>query len=282
MGGQGSSGGMCVWSPVPLLDKLLADRMCSRFCLGAVGLAEGRWARLPHMLPTPQPRNQHRPSGGLREPVVGRRQQRPLELGRDRLWQHAGRLQGLLGPEPPGAWGLGKTVLNVAAGAGREAAARAGAAWRGCRGAGAGRRRPSCPRRPSRPMPEPRDPGPVQPTDLLPCLLPYSLQDVPRTLAHMLSGMHTGGGVAWVGVLCSWYGNPSSNLGYGYTGELSGEFNWNELQVRRGRLQGGCQMGATCCEPSRWPSLGDASRDVPSSAPCRPATLLPWCGTSAP
>lgn len=42
--------------------------------------------------------------------------------------------------------------------------------------------------------------------------------DVSRTVAHFLSGKRTGGGVAYVGVLCSsWYG-------YGFTGSLNGRF----------------------------------------------------------
>ncbi len=61
-----------------------------------------------------------------------------------------------------------------------------------------------------------------------------------RTIAHMLSGKTTGGGVAWVGVLCSAAFNTSaasagcaapitgtSNFGgaYGFTGSITGSFN---------------------------------------------------------
>jgi hypothetical protein len=61
-----------------------------------------------------------------------------------------------------------------------------------------------------------------------------------RTIAHMLSGKSSGGGVAWLGVLCSGAFNTNatsancaapitgtSNFGgaYGFTGEISGSFN---------------------------------------------------------
>ncbi|MDJ0840888.1 MAG: immunoglobulin domain-containing protein [Acidobacteriota bacterium] len=59
--------------------------------------------------------------------------------------------------------------------------------------------------------------------------------DVDRTIAHFMSGKNTGGGVAWVGVLC--YGSFNYNAsacgmsandnfggGYGYTGSLDGNF----------------------------------------------------------
>ncbi len=42
--------------------------------------------------------------------------------------------------------------------------------------------------------------------------------DVERTVAHFLSGKRTGGGVAYVGVLCSSY------YGYGFTGSINGRF----------------------------------------------------------
>ncbi len=68
---------------------------------------------------------------------------------------------------------------------------------------------------------------------------------VSRTIAHFLSGKGTGGGVAWIGVLCS---GPSFNFtdtgscpgiptdatwfgGYGYTGNISGQFNVNSPTV---------------------------------------------------
>jgi len=62
---------------------------------------------------------------------------------------------------------------------------------------------------------------------------------VPRTVAHMLSGKGTGGGIAWVGILCSGgfttsHGGScpnltpqSSNYGgaYSFVGQISGSFN---------------------------------------------------------
>jgi len=63
-----------------------------------------------------------------------------------------------------------------------------------------------------------------------------------RTIAHFLSGKSTGGGVAWVGVLCSGAftvsgvscaGMASSGSyggGYGYTGNLSGSFDPGDPQ----------------------------------------------------
>ncbi len=41
---------------------------------------------------------------------------------------------------------------------------------------------------------------------------------VSRTVAHFLSGKRTGGGVAYVGVLCS------NSFGYGFTGSINGQF----------------------------------------------------------
>lgn len=63
-----------------------------------------------------------------------------------------------------------------------------------------------------------------------------------RTIAHFLSGKSSGGGVAWIGVLCqgafstnaSCSGLPTfSNFGgaYGYTGSLQGNFNPNTGNV---------------------------------------------------
>ena len=68
---------------------------------------------------------------------------------------------------------------------------------------------------------------------------------VSRTIAHFMSGKGTGGGVAWLGVLCS---GPSFNFtdtgscpgiptdatwfgGYGFTGSLTGQFNINSPTV---------------------------------------------------
>ncbi|MDG2307089.1 MAG: M12 family metallo-peptidase [Candidatus Binatia bacterium] len=41
---------------------------------------------------------------------------------------------------------------------------------------------------------------------------------VPRTVAHFLSGKRTGGGIAYVGALCS------GSYGYGFTGSINGQF----------------------------------------------------------
>lgn len=54
-----------------------------------------------------------------------------------------------------------------------------------------------------------------------------NMQSVPRTVAHMLSGMNTGGGVAYVGVLCNYYSSPGGNLSYGYSGQLGANFSWD-------------------------------------------------------
>jgi hypothetical protein len=65
---------------------------------------------------------------------------------------------------------------------------------------------------------------------------------VPRTIAHFMSGRATGGGVAWVGVLCSGGFSTSANCpglatdapwggGYGFTGSMSGTFNINNPTV---------------------------------------------------
>lgn len=59
---------------------------------------------------------------------------------------------------------------------------------------------------------------------------------VSRTIAHFMSGRPTGGGVAWLGVLCSGAFNTSASCpglptdapwggGYGFTGSMSGTFN---------------------------------------------------------
>jgi hypothetical protein len=66
--------------------------------------------------------------------------------------------------------------------------------------------------------------------------------NVSRTIAHFLSGKGTGGGVAWVGVLCrggfsysaTCPGMPSSGAyggGYGFTGNISGGFDVNNPGV---------------------------------------------------
>ena len=58
-----------------------------------------------------------------------------------------------------------------------------------------------------------------------------NMTGVERTVAHMLSGMNTGGGVAWVGQLCDNYNRPGSSYDYGYSGTLDGNFNWDGNQA---------------------------------------------------
>lgn len=70
-----------------------------------------------------------------------------------------------------------------------------------------------------------------------------NMTSVSRTFAHMLSGRTTGGGVAWVGTLCSApfntnvsncsFGTGSLRVGgdYGFTGNISGNFNPANPQV---------------------------------------------------
>lgn len=70
-----------------------------------------------------------------------------------------------------------------------------------------------------------------------------NMTGVSRTFAHMLSGRSTGGGVAWVGTLCSGpfsttvtgcsFGSGSLSVGgdYGFTGNISGNFNAGNPQV---------------------------------------------------
>ncbi len=73
--------------------------------------------------------------------------------------------------------------------------------------------------------------------------------NVPRTIAHFMSGKANGGGIAWVGVLCAGPFNTGVNAGspqgcpalgtestpwgggYGYTGNLQGSFNINSPTV---------------------------------------------------
>lgn len=66
--------------------------------------------------------------------------------------------------------------------------------------------------------------------------------DVSRTIAHFLSGRSTGGGVAWIGVLCSGSFGASASCpglgtdapwggGYGFTGNLTGTFDVNNPTV---------------------------------------------------
>jgi len=43
--------------------------------------------------------------------------------------------------------------------------------------------------------------------------------------------LETGGGVAWLGVLCDAYGSPGGNYSYGYSGTLDGNFNWDGNQA---------------------------------------------------
>ncbi|HSX59821.1 MAG TPA: M12 family metallo-peptidase [Tahibacter sp.] len=70
-----------------------------------------------------------------------------------------------------------------------------------------------------------------------------NMTSVSRTFAHMLSGRSTGGGIAWVGTLCSGpfttnvptcnfgTGNLSAGGDYGFTGNISGNFNPGNPQV---------------------------------------------------
>ena len=70
-----------------------------------------------------------------------------------------------------------------------------------------------------------------------------NMTGISRTFAHMLSGRPTGGGVAWVGTLCSGpfattvsnctFGNGNLNVGggYGFTGNISGSFSPGNPQV---------------------------------------------------
>jgi hypothetical protein len=70
-----------------------------------------------------------------------------------------------------------------------------------------------------------------------------NMTGVSRTFAHMLSGRSTGGGVAWVGALCSGpfsttvsncsFGNGNLAVGgdYGFTGNISGNFDPGNPQV---------------------------------------------------
>jgi len=52
--------------------------------------------------------------------------------------------------------------------------------------------------------------------------------------------------VAYVGVLCDYYRTKSNNNGYGYTGSITGDFDWNEVQV------GGRSFGASV-DGGGWP-----------------------------
>jgi hypothetical protein len=65
---------------------------------------------------------------------------------------------------------------------------------------------------------------------------------VPRTIAHFLSGKSLGGGIAWIGVLCSGGFNTSASCpglpmdanwggGYGFTASLTGAFDINHPTV---------------------------------------------------
>jgi hypothetical protein len=65
---------------------------------------------------------------------------------------------------------------------------------------------------------------------------------VSRTIAHFLSGKSLGGGVAWLGVLCSGAFNTTANCpglatdaawggGYGFTASIAGNFNVNNPAV---------------------------------------------------
>lgn len=58
-----------------------------------------------------------------------------------------------------------------------------------------------------------------------------NMRSVKRTLAHMLSGKGLGGGIAYVGVLCSAYGSSSSAYDYGVSASLGANFNWDGDQT---------------------------------------------------
>lgn len=50
---------------------------------------------------------------------------------------------------------------------------------------------------------------------------------VARTTAHFFSGKNLGGGIAYLGALCSNYDFPGSSFDYGLSANLDGNFNWN-------------------------------------------------------
>jgi hypothetical protein len=54
-----------------------------------------------------------------------------------------------------------------------------------------------------------------------------NMQGVARTTAHFFSGKTLGGGIAYLGVLCSNYDAPGSSFDYGLSASLDGDFAWN-------------------------------------------------------
>ncbi len=42
-----------------------------------------------------------------------------------------------------------------------------------------------------------------------------NMQGVERSIAHMLSGMATGGGASYIGTLCDWYASKGASNSYG-------------------------------------------------------------------
>lgn len=101
-----------------------------------------------------------------------------------------------------------------------------------------------------------------------------------------------GGGVAYVGVLCDYYRTKSNNNAYGYTGSITGDFDWNEVQVRegddvlclgarKGKLRPLLLLAAAGCCPHQTAGgvithLPAACRSVAASS-CRP---LPGAATA--
>ena len=50
---------------------------------------------------------------------------------------------------------------------------------------------------------------------------------VERTAAHFFSGKALGGGIAYLGALCSNYASPGGSFDYGLSANIAGNFNWN-------------------------------------------------------
>lgn len=58
--------------------------------------------------------------------------------------------------------------------------------------------------------------------------------------------------MAYVGVLCDYYRTKSNNNGYGYTGSITGDFDWNEVQVGAEAGFPFVQSTHRCSEMGRW------------------------------
>jgi hypothetical protein len=109
-----------------------------------------------------------------------------------------------------------------------------------------------------------------------------------RTIAHFMSGKGLGGGIAWIGVLCSGGFNTSANCpgiptdanwggGYGFTASLSGQFNINNPTVMWTSWPSPTRSATTSIRRTRTATTGWTATRAPSTSagPANPTVTAP-------